>query len=248
MVGHVFRHYLRAYSHWAFGDIDVIYGALRNVLTAPVLSHDIITFRTDDLCFPMSKTIFAGQLSIFANNNWTRSLYSAPSRWAQAALDARFLFFDERILPLDVLNREPGRVAMVIAQLSDRTNGRRPSPRRFSRRLLWLAQSGRLVVVQTHGEKSGPGRATIRSRCVESEFAMVHLQLYKFKHFSASHMASGAKGFVYTLHGGILPLNASREQDDPEALVVAGLLARGELHITCERNGGSWMYEGTVPP
>lgn len=52
-IGHVFEEYLKPYSHWAFGDVDVVYGSLQRFLSPSILAHDIITFRTDDLCVPI---------------------------------------------------------------------------------------------------------------------------------------------------------------------------------------------------
>lgn len=247
MIGQVFRDYLKAYSHWAFGDIDVVYGALRNFLTPRVLAHDVISFRTDDVCWPMAKTVFAGQLSVFANNNWTCAMYQTHYGWERVAVDARFLFFDERLLPFDVLTQErertPKRVAMVISQLTDRKSGRRPTPRRFERRLLWHADGGRLILVQSHGESS-PHKAAY-ARCIESEYAVVHLQLFKFKHWNATISASGSRGFVYTVQRGIVPLNGS--SSDMEAEAIVDLLARGKLRRTCDRNPSSFQYEGVLP-
>ena len=91
MIGQVFRHYLQSYSHWALGDVDVVYGRLSHFLTPQVLEHDVITIRTDDLCYPMTKTVWAGQLSVFANNNWTRTLYRASAAWSRIALDPRYV-------------------------------------------------------------------------------------------------------------------------------------------------------------
>ena len=252
MIGQVFRNHLRSYSHWAFGDIDVSYGAFRNFLTPQVLAHDFVTFRTDDLCFPMTKTIFAGQLTIARNNNYTRTLYKAEKAFARMVHDERFLFFDERMLPWHVLMTAPARVAMVIGQLTDRTNAKRASPHRFSRRLLWHARSGRLVVVQSHGQSS-PHRH-LYERCIEGEFALVHLQLYKFKHFNASLGPFAAQelpiGFVYSLERGMVPLRASSQNNDgdAEAHDILEQLTRGELKATCEMKHGGWVYAGVVSP
>lgn len=46
-LGWLFREYLREYSHWAFGDLDVLFGNLRNGWLEPdeLKDFDIITFR-----------------------------------------------------------------------------------------------------------------------------------------------------------------------------------------------------------
>ena len=42
--GLVFREYLEAYTHWGFGDNDVVYGDLRRVLSPEVLCHDVVDY------------------------------------------------------------------------------------------------------------------------------------------------------------------------------------------------------------
>lgn len=46
-LGWLFREYLREYSHWAFGDLDVLFGNMRNGWLEPdeLRDFDIITFR-----------------------------------------------------------------------------------------------------------------------------------------------------------------------------------------------------------
>jgi hypothetical protein len=235
MVGQVFRRYLQRYSHWAFGDIDVVYGRFRSFLTPQVLAHDVITFRTDDICFPMTKTIFAGQLSIFANNNWTRTLYREPLGWHRIALDPTFKFFDERILPLHILSVAPRRVAMVIAQITDRTY-RRDAPRSTKRRLIWDAQDGRLFVIRSLSsplQLVGSSTAT----CIESEFALAHLSLYKFKHFAARPNTSGSHGFDYNVRDGVTVLGSAQV----DARMADVRTARDHVQ-TCQQNSGG------IPP
>lgn len=46
-LGWLFREYLTDYSHWAFGDLDVVFGDMRNGWLEPfeLRTFDIITFR-----------------------------------------------------------------------------------------------------------------------------------------------------------------------------------------------------------
>lgn len=240
MVGHVFRQYLQPYSHWGFGDIDVVYGRFRGFLTRRVLAHDIITFRCDDVCFPMTKTVFAGQLTLFANNDWTRTLYRAPVNWQRPTLAREFKFFDERILPTYILGAASHRVAMVIGQITDRTI-KRPTSRAVRRHLLWLAKGGQLIAVRSLRTKADEW-------CIESEFALAHLALYKLRHYSATPNASAARnlGFLYTQDRGIVPLDSLASTS--EARVVAGLVDRGVLRRACTKLHNSYIYEGTPPP
>ena len=234
-VGHVFEHFLRPYSHWAFGDVDVVYGDLSRFLTPQLLAHDIITFRTDDLCASMTKTLFAGQLTVFANNPWCRTLYREAPMWEKvAATGARYMFFDERSMPVHALRQGAGRIAMVINQLSDRLFTRlldgparsmwaRTGLRGGARRhLLWHGVEGRLLLVERRGETDAAaaeaGGNSLASQqgvaaaagtrkaewCVVSEAALVHLQQHKFKHFGALP-AFDAAGFVFERERGIRP-------------------------------------------
>lgn len=46
-LGWLFREYLKNYSHWAFGDLDVLFGDMRRGWLEPneLRDFDIITFR-----------------------------------------------------------------------------------------------------------------------------------------------------------------------------------------------------------
>ena len=207
-IGHVFEEHLAPYSHWAFGDVDVVYGDLRRFLTPHVLSHDIITFRCDDLCASMTKTVFAGQLTIFANNEWGRKLYRGAPTWEKVSSSDRYMFFDERSMPVHALKSGAPRVVMLINQLSDRLFTRNlDNPMRgfwskagvkaADRHMIWHGKSGRLLLVDNR-----PG-----AWCAVSEAALVHLQQHKFKHYGAMP-AFDQRGFVFDRDKGILPAGA----------------------------------------
>ena len=219
-IGHVFETYLSSYSHWAFGDVDVVYGDLRRFLTPKILEHDIITFRTDDLCASMTKTLFAGQLTIFANNAWGRLLYRSAPLWERVANAERYMFFDERAMAAHALRQGSDRIAMVINQLSDRlftksldSPGRgmwaKGALRGVQRHLIWRGgDDGRLLLVDRRHE----------AWCAVSEAALVHLQQHKFRHFGRSAAAFvDSSGFVFDRTSGIRPfatLNASGDAHD----------------------------------
>ena len=227
-IGHVFEEQLKAYTHWAFGDVDVVYGDLSRFLTPRVLRHDIITFRTDDLCASMTKTIFAGQLTIFSNNAWGRTLYRDAPTWGKVSSSEKYLFFDERSMPAHALRVGSARVAMILNQLSDRLFTRSlDSPlrgfwakaglSRSHRHLIWHGGEGRLLLV----DKRGP-----HTWCAVSEAALVHLQQHKFKHFGHTQRGFDARGFVFDRDQGIQPASAlalNRSSDDEMA--VASLLS-----------------------
>ena len=228
-IGHVFEEYLKPYSHWAFGDVDVVYGDLSRFLTPHVLRHDIITFRTDDLCASMTKTVFAGQFTIFANTDWGRTLYRGAPTWEKISNSDRYLFFDERSMPVHALRVGAPRIAMVLNQLSDRLFTRsldnpmralwaRSGLNRVQRRLVWHGDSGRLLLVDrrissAEGAKvqarigKGGGSGGTHVWCAVTEAALVHLQQHKFKHFG-SMPDFDARGFVFDRDKGIQPASA----------------------------------------
>jgi len=254
-IGHVFEEYLRPYSHWAFGDVDVVYGDLRRFLTPHVLSHDIITFRTDDLCASMTKTVFAGQFTIFANNAWGRTIYRDAPAWAKVSNSERYMFFDERSMPSHVLRVGGPRVAMLINQLSDRLFTRsldnpmrglwmKAGVAREQRHLIWHGDDGRLLLVDRRRPTADAAAAptavdatvahnarTARASgphvwCVVSEAALVHLQQHKFKHFGATPTFD-ARGFVFDRDKGIQPASSliNGSSGDSKAS-VASILVR----------------------
>ena len=225
-IGHVFEEHLKAYSHWAFGDVDVVYGDLSRFLTPHVLQHDIITFRTDDLCASMTKTVFAGQLTIFANNQWGRMLYREAPSWTKVSSSEKYMFFDERSMPAYALRAAPTRVAMVLNQLSDRLFTRsldnpmrgfwaKAGLSRTHRHLVWHGEEGRLLLVDKHGP---------RLWCAVTEAALVHLQQHKFKHFGHAQHSFDARGFVFDRDQGIQPVGALLNGSAADAAAVTSLL------------------------
>jgi hypothetical protein len=256
MIGQVFRQHLHRYSHWAFGDIDVVYGRLSHFLTPRVLRYDVISFRCDEICFPMFRTLMAGQLTVFANTNWTRQAYATVPGWQSLVLDPAFLFFDERLLPRQILREQPQRVAMIVSQLTDRDNARRPAGRasRYGgrRSLIWTASEGSLLVLRSLDGRSGTSSATgAASYCVESEFALVHLNLHKFVHFG-SVAGIDQRGFVYESGRGIVRRRAllSRETGGNCDCAAWRRIAdkSGRMRI-CSKYGGHFFcrFRSTMP-
>ena len=234
-IGHVFEEYLRPYTHWAFGDVDVVYGDLSRFLTPHVLRHDIITLRTDDLCASMTKTVFAGQLTIFANNAWGRLLYRDAPTWTKVSSSDRYMFFDERSMPAHALRVGAPRIAMVLNQLSDRLFTRsldgpmramwsRAGLSRTHRHLIWHGDEGRLLIVDRRPATGGAGGGA-RVWCAATEAALVHLQQHKFKHFGGMP-AYDARGFSFDRDRGILPVSTLLNESGAGEAGVATLLTR----------------------
>ncbi len=255
MIGKVYERQLAGYSHWAFGDVDVVYGSLRRFLTPDILSHDIVTFRANDLCFT-TKTAFAGQLTVLANNEWTRNLYANVSGWRSVALNPKFLFFDERVLPRWVLRNAAGRTAFVVAQLTERNTHRVPRPPPAfrpggaqSRHLVWVASQGRLLAVQ---RRPAALATAASSWCVESEVALVHLNLNKFLFFRGAPFSNEPLGFVHEPARGILPLSKEPATADPAVLnarAAVGEVERGVAGPCAERwPDREGVIDSHVPP
>ena len=47
MYGHIFQEYAEGYDYFGFGDIDLVYGRIRNFLNDDVLTHDLISCHGD---------------------------------------------------------------------------------------------------------------------------------------------------------------------------------------------------------
>ena len=133
-------------------------------------------------------------MQVLRNTAWSATLFKCVPGWAELMTRPTFLFFDERLWPKALL-RDPSaarRVAFVAAQLSDSLRG---DPAHslslgYAERLVWHA--GRLLVLRrlaANGadvsaagatEADGDSEAT-GAWCVESEAALVHLNLLKMR-------------------------------------------------------------------
>ena len=124
MFGYVFQDYIDEYSHWAWADMDLIFGNLTKFLGRPLAEgYDIISmsavewskkkarWRTHICC---CETALAGQLTVLANTNETRNYFRQSDL---SDLD-QMRNYDERVFPW--LLKERGiRIAHVFAQGTD---------------------------------------------------------------------------------------------------------------------------------
>jgi hypothetical protein len=84
--GVIFEDYLKGYDFWGFGDIDLIYGNIRKLLTDDILSsHDIVT---------ASDKFLSGQFTILRNNR-TKYLYRDNPDHKKVFGDETHFAFDE---------------------------------------------------------------------------------------------------------------------------------------------------------
>ncbi len=88
MLGHIHEAWLKDYSHFAFGDLDVIYGNLRAYYTDQMLEK----FK---LISTFPKRV-SGHLCIMQNTEEMRCLYQSVKGWRRLAESPSHCVFDEK--------------------------------------------------------------------------------------------------------------------------------------------------------
>ncbi|KAL1530927.1 hypothetical protein AB1Y20_001818 [Prymnesium parvum] len=185
-IGLVFEEELRGYSHWAFGDMDVMYGDLSAALHPAVTAGRAVVSLVAAERLPSGAwtrhaclregTVFAGQLTVFRNERWVAELFTAVAGWRAVLSDPtkrRLTFFDERLFATRVLQVAPREVSLVAAQLTDQfhtLDGRRVGCVAHESALLHLVGAKYRVfrsdssgwssaAVPREGQRSAPPRA-----------------------------------------------------------------------------------------
>lgn len=197
-IGHVFASQLVGYSHWAYGDFDVAYGSLQRFLTPDLLRrHAIVTLRDEVLCSSAAMSWFAGQLTVFRNEEWVNQLFRAPMRIRNRVYDWKAVAFhssavadhyDERgPYPTAAAEAAKSRgvpVAYVASQLNDLAGlhfmlGEAcGQPGNACGRLVWI--DGRLLQIDNVQKDPMTGAAVLGDACIRTEAAFVHLGRIKF--------------------------------------------------------------------
>lgn len=93
MFGKIFEEEIKSYTHWGYGDIDLIYGDLNVFLPFDgIENYDVITFR---------ENVIHGPFSIFKNNDYINNLYKKTNKLEMVVTAPRTIAFDEtgRIKP-----------------------------------------------------------------------------------------------------------------------------------------------------
>lgn len=94
-VGFLFEHLLEKYDFWGFGDIDVIYGKIRDFITPKLLQHhDVISVRND---YP------TGFFLLFKNSNTTNTLFKRSRDYKKIFSSSEYYAFDECNFQFDLL-------------------------------------------------------------------------------------------------------------------------------------------------
>jgi hypothetical protein len=85
--GDIFSEYLSKYNFWGHGDLDLIFGDIRNFFTDKVLNdHDVLCVR---------KEYVTGFLTLFKNVESVTKLYSASADYKRIFEDSQHYCFDE---------------------------------------------------------------------------------------------------------------------------------------------------------
>lgn len=85
--GKIFSEYISGYNFWGMGDIDVIYGNIRNFITESVLSkYDVITVRHDFL---------VGYFSLYRNCKKVNELFMQSKDYIKVFTNDKHFCFDE---------------------------------------------------------------------------------------------------------------------------------------------------------
>jgi hypothetical protein len=87
-LGFVHRDVAKDYDYWAFGDLDVIYGDIRAVLTPDVLRHDLVSCHDH---------IVAGHLSLLRTTPRMLEAFTRVRGWRDMLAEDRHRSFDEQI-------------------------------------------------------------------------------------------------------------------------------------------------------
>lgn len=85
-LGYVWEDEIFGYDFYGYGDIDVIYGDIRNFYTDAILKHNVIS--THEWCF-------SGHLSLFKNKNWIRNAFRKLDNWREILESTEDYRFDE---------------------------------------------------------------------------------------------------------------------------------------------------------
>ena len=90
--GILFPELLQDYDFWGHGDIDMVFGSIRDFITEEVLKNDVISVRHDFL---------TGQFLLFRNNEKMNNLFSLSKDYKKVLCSEKHYCFDETI-PLKI--------------------------------------------------------------------------------------------------------------------------------------------------
>lgn len=86
-IAYILPEYIQGYDFWGYGDIDVIFGNIRNFITSEILAeYDVISVRHDFL---------SGAFSLFRNCKKINGLFKQSKDYIKVFTDPRHYCFDE---------------------------------------------------------------------------------------------------------------------------------------------------------
>jgi hypothetical protein len=87
--GYLWYDEIQLFDFWGYGDIDIIYGSLRDFLTVGILKKNVIS--THEWCF-------SGHLCILKNKRWLITVFMKVANWKQILSNPTCMRFDEDYL------------------------------------------------------------------------------------------------------------------------------------------------------
>ncbi len=88
MLGYLFESYIKEYTFWGFGDLDLIYGNMRGYYTDKMLDkYDLISTHV---------TRVSGHLCLLRNNKKMRNIFRHVHGWQEIIVSSQHKIFDEK--------------------------------------------------------------------------------------------------------------------------------------------------------
>ncbi len=86
LYGHLFEDHIKDYGYWAFGDLDLIFGDIDNLLPEIISNNDVITFHD---------TWISGPFTVFKNTSYINSLWKTSKDVEKVFSERSYQSFDE---------------------------------------------------------------------------------------------------------------------------------------------------------
>ena len=84
--GIIFEDYILNYNYWAFGDLDLIYGKMFNILPHNWMKYDVVSFREEWI---------SGSFAIFKNSDYVKNLFKKSKFYKEYFTSKEHKAFDE---------------------------------------------------------------------------------------------------------------------------------------------------------
>lgn len=84
--GYVHEEDLKGYDFFGFGDIDLVYGDIRSIITNDVLKHNVVSTHSDRI---------SGHFALFRNSEKYRKAFMKAPKWKEILASPKHFGFDE---------------------------------------------------------------------------------------------------------------------------------------------------------